>query len=88
MPSFRETGTETVHRVPLPSSGSIDAYTRNSVVPPYLRPAPGGCHHPPRPHLLPEDLFNDDPIPKPDDSLFDDGVDAGDGWVDFDTTGR
>lgn len=88
MPSFREAGTEIVHRVQLPSSGSIDAYTRNSVVPPYLRPAfPCGCHHPPRPHLLPDDLFNDNPIP-PDDSLFDDDFDPNDGWIDFDTTGR
>jgi hypothetical protein len=61
MPYFEEVGTTSKQYVPLPSASQIDAYTKNSVIPPYMKPFHPHCNClPPRPIRLSEDLFDDE----------------------------
>lgn len=88
MPCFKEDTTQEMVYVVLPSAASIDAYTKNSVVPPFLRPAPPngcGCCPPKPPHHMADDcLFWSDDTFEDDDGLFVDGKDDGNGLLDFD----
>ena len=85
MPCFKK-GDETQY-VCLPSSGTIEEFNNNGVLPPFLRPidCECGCHHPVRPcpaETLSPDIFDDGQIDD-SDHLFDDD-DSGNGWMDFD----
>lgn len=90
MPCFKRTDDDSVEYVCLPSSGTIEEFNNNGVIPPFLKPTDCecGCHHPfvpPAPETLSPDIFDDTPI-QDQEPLFDDVPDGGNGWMDFDET--